>query len=684
LIPRLFTLTKDNAILIIKQKNIITFALEIVNGSETGAEKWLKDVTGQEAQSLRILEGVWKMRKKAGFVCLAVVLAVVSLSGCGKVRQEAKETKEERREETTVQEEKEESTESGIEEEMGSPTEEIRAYHSGVVQEDDEYRYVYAGNIYKVHKESGESEILWESRNAGENAWTLQRNMLLYGNLLYFIEEPAKDSSSDRTMVLSVIRTDGTGYQKLADGLEGDASLYRKGNLFYILMYHTEICYEIGEDGTLGEETETDAVRLWNSLEGEYGHCSYPDAGTQYLSAAESLERYGCVLAYDENHALCTVDADGTESIMTESGDMKACNKDHVLVYEYGEAGRAFYLTDMKRMERRELWKQDYKRIVGMDEDYVYFGSDEEDYSQFVLGRLSLADGTKETLFTMKVGKGDRYVPTYMTVFSKDANCVYYIRNQDYNPYMMAFCPDTMEQEVISPPLHDSGISKVGEIETYEENLFSDAEPDKILMSLNLELLVVDDAFPGAERINQVLRESEEENIRYGEESVSWVEETLQEEGEWDFPTCSLDGSVSDITYFDGDYFSFYMSMYDYQGGAHGMPYHNGYTFDLQTGEQLFLADLLENSEEELKDIVTRYFEEYIGRNPEEFWEDAVDTVRNTVCMDSEFYLNEDGIVFYYGPYDLACFAAGFQEVTVPYEAFRMKIPLGINEEMQP
>ncbi len=115
---------------------------------------------------------------------------------------------------------------------------------------------------------------------------------------------------------------------------------------------------------------------------------------------------------------------------------------------------------------------------------------------------------------------------------------------------------------------------------------------------------------------------------------------------------------------------------YEYLGGAHGMPYWAGFTFDLQTGERLLLSDITGISQEELKEVVSRYFAEMISQKPENFWEDAVDVVYETTNFESDFYLTEQGIVFYYGPYDLACYAAGFQKVTIPYYEFNMQITL--------
>ena len=64
---------------------------------------------------------------------------------------------------------------------------------------------------------------------------------------------------------------------------------------------------------------------------------------------------------------------------------------------------------------------------------------------------------------------------------------------------------------------------------------------------------------------------------------------------------------MSKIFYADQHYLSYYQSEYDYQGGLHEMLSRNGYTFDLQTGARLTLEDVIADSEEELKEIVTRY-----------------------------------------------------------------------------
>ena len=106
------------------------------------------------------------------------------------------------------------------------------------------------------------------------------------------------------------------------------------------------------------------------------------------------------------------------------------------------------------------------------------------------------------------------------------------------------------------------------------------------------------------------------------------------------------------------------------------MPYWIPHTFDLHTGEELGLSFFVANDEAEFKDIVTEQFIKMYDVNPEWYWDGAIETVRETVNFESPFYLSEDGLVIYYGPYDLAAYAAGFVEIVVPYENLEMYVPI--------
>ena len=46
------------------------------------------------------------------------------------------------------------------------------------------------------------------------------------------------------------------------------------------------------------------------------------------------------------------------------------------------------------------------------------------------------------------------------------------------------------------------------------------------------------------------------------------------------------------------------------------------------------------------------------------------------ISYESPFYLSETGVVFYYAPYEIASYAEGFPEVTIPYSELEMRIEL--------
>ena len=86
--------------------------------------------------------------------------------------------------------------------------------------------------------------------------------------------------------------------------------------------------------------------------------------------------------------------------------------------------------------------------------------------------------------------------------------------------------------------------------------------------------------------------------------------------------------------------------------------------------------DIVSDDEIQIKGLVTQYFTQMYNEDPDMYWDSAVDTVFEYTTLESQFYLSEEGIVFYFGPYELASYADGFQEIVVPYSAWNLKIDL--------
>jgi hypothetical protein len=130
---------------------------------------------------------------------------------------------------------------------------------------------------------------------------------------------------------------------------------------------------------------------------------------------------------------------------------------------------------------------------------------------------------------------------------------------------------------------------------------------------------------------------------------------------------------TTDTFRLDNRYASYKLNIYEYTGGAHGNSYYQTFSFDLQQkreigpydayrdfvqSEQAFyriVSDVVMTKlAEQLED--TGWIAQGTGTNPENY--------RN-------FVLTEDGITFFFPPYQVAAYSDGSFEVTVDWPAFQ-------------
>lgn len=104
------------------------------------------------------------------------------------------------------------------------------------------------------------------------------------------------------------------------------------------------------------------------------------------------------------------------------------------------------------------------------------------------------------------------------------------------------------------------------------------------------------------------------------------------------------------------------------------MPSRDPLLFDRETGKLLKLADVIGNTEVELKTLVADAFckPPYCGGY--EDWAVRWQDVYDAAGPDMLFHLSKEGITFYFTPYEVASYAEGFPEMTVPYDRLNMKI----------
>ncbi|MDF2540469.1 MAG: repeat-containing protein [Herbinix sp.] len=118
----------------------------------------------------------------------------------------------------------------------------------------------------------------------------------------------------------------------------------------------------------------------------------------------------------------------------------------------------------------------------------------------------------------------------------------------------------------------------------------------------------------------------------------------------------------------EGDLLEVKKTGYDYPfGAAHGMPVLDYYYFNLTTGDFYTLKDLF---------LPESGYIDYLNQMITAQIEDKKSNADSMILIDHfegigekpNFYLTDDSLVIYFYPYEIAAYAAGFPEFSIPYE----------------
>lgn len=114
------------------------------------------------------------------------------------------------------------------------------------------------------------------------------------------------------------------------------------------------------------------------------------------------------------------------------------------------------------------------------------------------------------------------------------------------------------------------------------------------------------------------------------------------------------------IVYADADYLSYRVEAFEYTGGAHGMTTVTVGTLDRKTGCKLTVAELLSRTNLSAhQDAIKASIIQRLG---------GAENLLAPLTLTDNCYLAEDGLHFVYNPLEIACYAAGLIEVTIPYK----------------
>lgn len=183
-----------------------------------------------------------------------------------------------------------------------------------------------------------------------------------------------------------------------------------------------------------------------------------------------------------------------------------------------------------------------------------------------------------------------------------------------------------------------------------------------IRLYLNYQYPLLEGPQKGIPQINEETKKQKEAWFDSHKELINSIK------GEQNYGFKNVDEVSYIITYNKDGKVGVLYEGYLFTGGAHGMPYRSSYIYELDTGEKLAPSQMLQKSNEEIKNSLVEQFRKRVEENKDWYWPEALQIVKDMDLSKIGYYITDEGIVFYFDPYVLAPFAAGFVEVLVPWK----------------
>ncbi|MBO4846399.1 MAG: hypothetical protein J5525_08840 [Lachnospiraceae bacterium] len=397
----------------------------------------------------------------------------------------------------------------------------------------------------------------------------------------------------------------------------------------------------------------------------------------------------------DSSGGVCQFDMDGNKS----KNVLKMPNNSYVnaIAGDYIWAVHSDWQNDLYEIMIYNLRTGDYSVMYNGDMSsnpevtaaaggkfYGYVCADEYFHPDMTL--FEYDPETKETKNLMQASEnpgsaGYYYMPFYSGLAATD-DSVYYIESNNGKAIWKRFDLNDGKLYDTTAVAHEAGWSDYADV-TSEKDLLKFPGTDLICYKYYLEKTTIKDSVEHAAEINKVLSDRYD---RLKEGAISDYE-GMQSDESWgkDYTYyCSSEWSLSDIKKIGSHYLVIDYTGYDYYGGAHGMEFNEHHLFDLNTGNEVELADLCDMNDDTFKNLIamktvanwkeddSQYYESY-EYNPD-YANELFDSVREYASKDMAVGFTETGIVVEYTPYQYGPYASGYIYVPVSYEELGIDI----------
>lgn len=529
--------------------------------------------------------------------------------------------------------------------------------------------FKYADSIRRIDEKTGEMKLLrsFEEGESNQAFW-------VYGGNLYFDLTTETDGSETTLYGLYKIDLETGEELHLADLMAQPTALYASNDRLYIRGYNVNIVYALDSDGkTAGELGPGETV---------YGQI--PEGCRElYSGMLPYYVEHSGYMPVQNDTCLVIAKADGTDARevpeVTNTSSVLFAKDCFFALFRDGSGNTECYRYDAASLERKLLFSSsENPQLVQYRDGALYYMVNNITQiisSDAAFYQVSVKDGTIEQVVSMKEEPGMTGSYGYYGSFYAAEDAVYCQKIKDYGIYMSRTDLASKEEIMLEPVLFQSPVSSLGKVDSTSGTIPC-ACGEYTAAKYYVERLIFDGDSEAATAMNEVMEQAQQEILGYVKEMVpSGDEEWLHSD---EAHASSMTYVVQGITYLDENYACIEMDGYEYTGGAHGMPFKDYFVFDRRTGARLSLGDIVDNTQEELQPLVGHAFRRLAEKTNFAFESpaDLEHTVSDSVSYESDFYLTEQGVVFYYTPYAIAPYAEGFPEVVIPYDELKLKIEL--------
>lgn len=605
------------------------------------------------------------------------------------------------------------------------PAESLRGGRNAA--EDENYVYLCSNSVINRYDKKDLSKCT-TMYHSDDTASQIRTFCVSNGNL-YVLEDDSTFSTS--ATKLTLVRADGKSEALKTIDSASYSQVRVDKNTLYLTGYtdnYNMTAYTLNDDGTLGTE-DTTLSALANQLpEGDSWLQSSSSYDSSYFDPAYCSTVYGKVYLKNDNGDLLEVE-NPTDSASYQKPKMIAnvlknasvcgMTSKYMIIStgayqkETGSYVYTYATVDLAsgKVNSFATPENNSADFLDYNEEGIYLGNSSgadnqqaqaDAASQYTVQFYGF-DGSEKDVFNFEKQPSTNL--TYNTFGNSGcaflSGGIYYVRSMDYANcgFARSYAEPATETALGGTPFFDSGLKAAGitlKSESYTK--FANDDPKgQAICSVNMTIpqfsgssqaeqkmndFFLQQAEAGAADMVKTAQSDYQDYLSYTASAAATADssdtsgtDTAEDYSYSGFPY-QYSSLMTGVTYSDASKLCLQISNYQFTGGAHGNGGNSYYCMDRSTGKQLKLTDLLDMSNADFQPLVIKYLQQRSDANPNMFFDsDVSGTIKDTYksLSDYNFYLTEKGIGIEFGNYEVAPYAAGPQNIVIPYAEVKMK-----------